>query len=59
MIGIQLENEIKSLPTCLVSTFITELYDHAERIGDETKEGIKAIYLAELLSFELQDRPEA
>ena len=59
MIGIQLDKEIKSLPTCLVSTFITDLYDHAASIGDETKEGIKAIYLAELLAFELQDRPDA
>lgn len=59
MIGIQLENEIKSLPTCLVSTLIDDLYDYADTLGDETKGGMKAIHLAELLCFELQDRPDA
>lgn len=59
MIGIKLENEIKSLPTCLVSTFITDLYDYAETLGDESKGGVKAIYLAELLAYELQGRPDA
>ena len=49
--------EISKLPTWQIERMITETYRHAEQVGDETKEGRKALFLAELLAVELQDRP--
>ena len=48
--------EISKLPTWQIEEMITDSYCHADKVGDETREGKNAVFLAELLAVELQSR---